>query len=449
VAAYSATSTNLFELYSVPGTVLTMVADGTITAGDLVTGGSSTVGRVADTGQTARTSVPIGTCIVGRALQSQTVGNTLLVSYDGSGSFGAGAASSVAWNAITNPTGNQTLTMGTTTTTWTWTSGTTAFSIANGSGTILDLDATNGTLIIGTSSTPTPTSQLQIQGTGTTGQHEADIYNYGYQTAVELNNAGGTAASPTATPMWTGSPVAEIRFAGYDSGFSTGADIGMDALENWVPGSHGARLYLAATAIGSPTRVDVFWIDPTNGLLAVSGAPITTSGPISAGTVGVGQGTTLPAGASVMQLTAGSQVASVTSGTTTAVITSNTTAGQDVGASIGFVGYINGTGFPRNFGVIAGRKETSGQGNQNGYLSFLTNNAGTLTEQLHIASNGAATFTSTVSTSGTILTAAAPTVSASQIGYGGSVAASTNCGTIGTGCVVINVAGTTRYVTYY
>jgi hypothetical protein len=29
------------------------------------------------------------------------------------------------------------------------------------------------------------------------------------------------------------------------------------------------------------------------------------------------------------------------------------------------------------------------------------------------------------------------------------VAASTNCGTVGTGCIVVNVAGTTRYITYY
>ena len=96
VAAYSATSGNTFELYTVPGTTLTMVADGTITAGHLVTGGANTGGRVADTGQTARTSVPIGTCLVGRALQSQTVGNTLLVAYDGASAAGELAASATA-----------------------------------------------------------------------------------------------------------------------------------------------------------------------------------------------------------------------------------------------------------------------------------------------------------------------------------------------------------------
>ena len=68
----------------------------------------------------ARTSVPNGTCIIGVALASATVGNTVLVAYDGTGVYGAGAASSVAWNAITSPTGNQSLSMGSNTTTWTF-----------------------------------------------------------------------------------------------------------------------------------------------------------------------------------------------------------------------------------------------------------------------------------------------------------------------------------------
>jgi hypothetical protein len=50
---------------------------------------------------------------------------------------------------------------------------------------------------------------------------------------------------------------------------------------------------------------------------------------------------------------------------------------------------------------------------------------------------------------GEIFTAAAPTVAASQIGFGSTVTANTNCGVVGTGCIVINVAGTTRYITYY
>lgn len=52
-------------------------------------------------------------------------------------------------------------------------------------------------------------------------------------------------------------------------------------------------------------------------------------------------------------------------------------------------------------------------------------------------------------------TAAAPTVSAGQIGYGGTTAALSNCdvtssGTISaTGCIVVDIAGTTRYIPYY
>ena len=58
-------------------------------------------------------------------------------------------------------------------------------------------------------------------------------------------------------------------------------------------------------------------------------------------------------------------------------------------------------------------------------------------------------FGGVLTDNGEIYTAAAPTVAASQIGFGSTVTANTNCGTIGTGCVVINVAGTTRYITYY
>jgi hypothetical protein len=48
-------------------------------------------------------------------------------------------------------------------------------------------------------------------------------------------------------------------------------------------------------------------------------------------------------------------------------------------------------------------------------------------------------------------TSAAPTVSTSQIGYGGTTAASSSCGSLSgaAGCVVINVAGTAHYIPYY
>lgn len=91
IAATTATSGNTFELITVPGSKITAVADGTITAGHVLTGGTSTPGRVADTGATARTAVPVGTCIIGIALAGATVGANVLIAYDGTGIYGASA----------------------------------------------------------------------------------------------------------------------------------------------------------------------------------------------------------------------------------------------------------------------------------------------------------------------------------------------------------------------
>ncbi len=51
-----------------------------------------------------------------------------------------------------------------------------------------------------------------------------------------------------------------------------------------------------------------------------------------------------------------------------------------------------------------------------------------------------------------ILAAAAPTVAAAQIGYGSTTAAAANCNVAvptPTACIVVNVAGTTRFIPYY
>jgi hypothetical protein len=88
VAMTTATAGNPFNLLDVSGINITMVADGTITAGHIVTGGSSTPGRVADTGQTSVSAVPQTTCIVGTALANATVGNTVTVRYHGPGQWG-------------------------------------------------------------------------------------------------------------------------------------------------------------------------------------------------------------------------------------------------------------------------------------------------------------------------------------------------------------------------
>ncbi len=107
---------------------------------------------------------------------------------------------------------------------------------------------------------------------------------------------------------------------------------------------------------------------------------------------------------------------------------------------------------------------------QNGLLvNDTTNTLATITDltghigQLNLYSGGSQTtliagssatgsyVPGTFQSTGFIATAAAPTVSASQIGYGGSTAASSSCGTLASavGCVVINVAGTAHYVPYY
>jgi hypothetical protein len=101
VAAATASSGASFILYASAGQSVVGVADGTITAGHLVTGGSSTPGRVADIGQSARSSVPSSTCIVGVAKASATAGQTVAIVYDGPGSFGAGTWSDDGTTAST------------------------------------------------------------------------------------------------------------------------------------------------------------------------------------------------------------------------------------------------------------------------------------------------------------------------------------------------------------
>jgi hypothetical protein len=64
---------------------------------------------------------------------------------------------------------------------------------------------------------------------------------------------------------------------------------------------------------------------------------------------------------------------------------------------------------------------------------------------------GALALSSTAQASSFIAYSAAPTVAGNQIGYGGTVVASSNCGSLASsaGCILINVAGTSRYLPYY
>jgi hypothetical protein len=80
---------NAFPMSTGGGTIQTAIGDGTITAGDLVTVGSSTAGHVADLGVSSRASVSPAECIVGAALTGTGSGGGLItVLYDGPGSFG-------------------------------------------------------------------------------------------------------------------------------------------------------------------------------------------------------------------------------------------------------------------------------------------------------------------------------------------------------------------------
>ena len=87
-ALSTATIGNTFQVGNHVGSVYTGVADGSITSGHILIGGTSTPGRVGDSGVTQITGIPAGTCVVGKALASATVGNTVPVLYLGLGTFG-------------------------------------------------------------------------------------------------------------------------------------------------------------------------------------------------------------------------------------------------------------------------------------------------------------------------------------------------------------------------
>lgn len=90
-----------------------------------------------------------------------------------------------------------------------------------------------------------------------------------------------------------------------------------------------------------------------------------------------------------------------------------------------------------------------GVGSNGGFYSnmlFRTYTGTAITGSLRIDSGGGIT-----ASGGITAGAAAPTVGAGQVSYGNGVVVASNCGSLAgsAGCVVINVAGTTRYVPYY
>jgi len=81
---------NSFPMATGAATIQTAIADGSVTAGNLVTV-SSTAGEVTDTSQSSRSSISPSTCIVGVALTgySGTPPALITILYDGPGSYGS------------------------------------------------------------------------------------------------------------------------------------------------------------------------------------------------------------------------------------------------------------------------------------------------------------------------------------------------------------------------
>lgn len=88
VATATVAANGYFWLRSVAGQIYPMVVQGSVTAGHLSTGSTSSPGSVTDTGQTSRASVPSSTCLVGSFLSSGVDGSTVSIKYDGAGSYG-------------------------------------------------------------------------------------------------------------------------------------------------------------------------------------------------------------------------------------------------------------------------------------------------------------------------------------------------------------------------
>lgn len=86
LALATASSGNAFNVQW--GGIGTAVADNTVTAGHILIGGTSTPGRVRDSGQTSRSGIDAQTCVVGFAQSGATVGNTLTVLLTMPGDYG-------------------------------------------------------------------------------------------------------------------------------------------------------------------------------------------------------------------------------------------------------------------------------------------------------------------------------------------------------------------------
>lgn len=109
-------------------------------------------------------------------------------------------------------------------------------------------------------------------------------------------------------------------------------------------------------------------------------------------------------------------------------------------------------------GTLASKMQIGNQTNTGTTVNFKDALATTGATRVNIDLGAADSASTVVFTSagemqspGHVFTAAAPTVAAAQVGLGSTTAASSSCGSIAgaAGCLVINVAGTTRNVPYF
>jgi hypothetical protein len=105
-AATTAAPSATFVLQAIPGSIYTAIAQGSITAGHVVIGGTTAPGEVLDSGQTSRAAIDLATCTVGTAQASATDGQTVSIKYDGVGTFGTLISSADVPSNAANTSGN-------------------------------------------------------------------------------------------------------------------------------------------------------------------------------------------------------------------------------------------------------------------------------------------------------------------------------------------------------
>ena len=351
------------------------------------------------------------------------------------------AGASVAWNAITNPTGNLSLAMTADTTVWTW-------GATTGSGvnlfTLTDTASNTGTGLL---------EHITTASGSAASPWGADANGIGFT----VNSSGNLVSISTAketigTALGLGtSQTAYLTLQNTTASLSSGATVQVSPSVLWsgtayqttaaqsqtlqfqayvlpATGSSLTGSWVLQASINGGAFANVITANPTGNT--------TFSGTIVTFIVTPGNNATLSLQDSGFSTSTGGALA-----VNMATGTVSNTSGADVGVKIQpTINQASGTGSYTAFDVAP---IVTAQGSGSQYLqTWHAGSAGTTLE-------ASMSFGGVLTDAGEIYTAAAPTVAASQIGFGSTVAANTNCGTIGTGCVVINVAGTTRYITYY